>query len=110
MYEFTKDMSEISGFGGSYEQACRNMLKAGLAWCDAHPNSSPKMTKCRGVFGIVCAENKDAAKLEKCVIAAAGKAPTGAMVHAVVENIAYVKRNGWDEFVTKMVERKRNDE
>ena len=35
-YAFTPEMREISGFGGDYEQTCRNMLAAGLRWLDEH--------------------------------------------------------------------------
>jgi len=30
--EWTSDMGEISGFGGSYEAGCRAMLDAGIAF------------------------------------------------------------------------------
>ena len=30
MYEWEEGMDEISGFGGSYEEGCRKMVKAGV--------------------------------------------------------------------------------
>ena len=33
---------EISGFGGDYEQACRDMTKAGVLWLREHPEELEK--------------------------------------------------------------------
>ena len=33
---------EISGFGGGYEQACRDMTKAGVLWLRKHPEELAK--------------------------------------------------------------------
>lgn len=41
---------EISGFGGGYEQACRDMAKAGALWLREHPEELAKWRKGRDEF------------------------------------------------------------
>ena len=41
-YVYTDNMSEISGFGGGYEAACRAMVVAGLEHLDANPQADRK--------------------------------------------------------------------
>ena len=53
-YSFTPDMREISGFGGGYEQTCRNMLIAAVEWLDAHPDFNDPETTQSGFLGGMC--------------------------------------------------------
>ena len=101
MYEFTEEMGEISGFGGGYEQCCRNMLKAGLEWLDANPESDPQFHGFENVYGGICEDNDDAKALSKAVVDAADDC-TGAMHQAVVSKILWIKKNGWDKYVEAM--------
>lgn len=105
--EFTPEMGEISGFGGSYEAACRTMLLAGLDWLDAHPEADPKYKGYSNVFGLMMDDNEYAKQLDKAIIEAAealGASPTGAMHHAVISHILFIRKNGWDAYVAKMSE------
>ena len=101
MYEFTDEMNEISGFGGSYEQACRDMLKSGLIWLDEHPNANPMFSGYTGVYGLVKEDNEDAKALSKATTDCVDDC-TGAMHHAVVSTILWIKTNSWDEYVKRM--------
>lgn len=100
-YEFDEWMSEISGMGGDYEQKCRTMLKAGLEWFDENPDADPKFTECEGIYGIIDINNSDAEALSKAVIASVGGC-SGAMHHAVLSSVMWIRKNGWDAYVESM--------
>ena len=102
MYEFNSNMGEISGMGGSYEQACRNMLKAGLEWFDKNPDAEPNFRGYKDVYGIIMEDNDDARALSKAVIEASDNEATGAMYQAVITSILWIKKNGWEKYVEKM--------
>lgn len=102
-YVFTKDMHEISGFGGGYEECCRNMLTAALEWLDANPKADPKFRGFKDVYGILMDDNDDAKALSKAATSAAGEyGATGAMHQAVISAAMYVKTKGWDAYVKEM--------
>lgn len=100
-HEFTKKMKEISGFGGGYEESCRKMILAGVEWLESNPESSPKFSTLKDVFGIVCDENDDAKELENVIVSSVPDC-TGAMVQAVIGHLMFIKDNGWDRYVEEM--------
>lgn len=108
--EFTDDMREISGFGGTYEGACRVMVLAGLDWLDAHPDVAPKFSEYENVTGIINSENPEADAMIKAMCEAAEKygeqhnegGVTGAMVHATVHHTMYAHTNGWEAYAAEM--------
>lgn len=91
---------EISGFGGGYERTCRDMLIAGLKWCNEHPNASPQFQGYQGVFGLIEETNDDAKQLSKAVTE--GNDCTGAMYHAVIGTIFWIRANGIDAYLEEM--------
>jgi hypothetical protein len=104
--KWTTDMGEISGFGGAYEECCRKMALAGVAWLEAHPDSKLHFESFKNVYGLIMEKNKDALDLTKSMSDAAtnnGKnperGPTGAMMHACVMQALYVEKSGWKKFV-----------
>ena len=114
-YEFTPEMREISGFGGSYEEACRIMVRAGMEWLDAHPDADPQFAGFKNVYGIISDSNADAEALTKAIMDAPvadpdtgepttiGKAgATGAMHQAAVSHCMFIRKNGWDAYVERM--------
>ena len=106
-YEYTADMREISGFGGGYEQTCRNMVVAGLQWFDENPEADPKYKVFKDVYGICIDDNDDAKALDKVLLEAAKNDCTGAMHQACVGHIFYVRKNGWEKYCEEM--RKKDD-
>lgn len=104
-YMFTEAMGEISGFGGGYEQTCRNMLAAGLDWLDEHPNADPRFECFEGIYGVLADDNDDAKALSKVVVAGADGDCTGAMHHAVVSHCLFICKNGWERYVEEMSKR-----
>ncbi len=104
-YQFTPDIGEISGFGGGYEQTCRNMLAAGLEWLDANPSADPRFQGFKGIYGIITEENEDAKALSRAVVDAADNDCTGAMHQAVISHCLAVRKIGWDAYCVKMRER-----
>ncbi len=104
-YEFTEEMGEISGFGGSYEQGCRNMLNAALVWFDDNPNAKPEFTGYKNIYGIINENNEDAQALSD-VVGNTEPDCTGAMHQAVISRVLWIKENGWDAYVKRMSEEK----
>lgn len=98
-YTFTPEMDEISGFGGGYEQCCRDMLAAGMRWLDAHPEAHPKFHGFKGVYGLIDEDNDDARALSKAIEDGAGGDCTGAMHQAVVGACIFIRANGWPAYV-----------
>lgn len=98
--EWVEGMGEISGFGGGYEAACRQMLRQGLKWFEEHPNADPQFHGFNGVFGLCMEDNEDAKSLSAAVCA--GVDPTGAMHQAVIGHLFAIRRMGWDAYVAEM--------
>ena len=112
MYDFTESMGEISGFGGSYEDSCRAMLKAGLEYLDEYPKCDPQFRVFKNVYGLCAEDNDDAKDLTRAIMNAeiqdngqtirCGDEATGAMHHAVIRAIMWIRKNGWDAYVVAM--------
>ncbi len=110
-YKYTDDMREISGFGGGYEQCCRDMVVAGLRFLDSKAATDPKFTEYTNIYGIIEAQNDDAKAMEAAMLAAPGAdGCTGAMMHASVGHVLNVRKMGWDDYATKMREMKRKED
>jgi hypothetical protein len=104
-YEYTEKCSEISGFGGGYEQACRKMVVAGMEWIDEHPGANLKVGSFKGVFGPTSAETEDTKLLEEAILKAVENGCTGAMLHAAYKHIFYAKHHGWEAYIREMEKR-----
>lgn len=102
--EYTPEMGEISGFGGGYEAICRKMVLAGVNWLEANPTADPKFLGHRGVYGLLLEDNEDAKALSKAMTAVevTGGDCTGAMHHATVSHVLFIKTHGWDKYVEEM--------
>ena len=104
-YPWEPGMGQISGFGGGYEDACRNMLYSGLAWLDDQdPEPNLKGSTYTNVFGIFNAESKDAKALEDAVVAGQPDC-SGAMHHACMNACFFIAKNGWVKYVEAMTKR-----
>ena len=101
-YKYEDEMREISGFGGSYEDACRKMVVAGLEWFDNHPLAEPKFHGYKGIYGIISEDNDIAKELSKVMVDASGGDCTGAMHQATVSHVLWIKEHSWEEYVKKM--------
>lgn len=114
-YRFTDEMGEISGFGGSYEECCRQMLISALEWVDEHNvDMPPQWTEYERVFGLTNPENQTAETLKDVMVEAAKdvgekqgwdrdkSGPTGAQMHAVVRSFVFVQEHGWNSYVEHM--------
>lgn len=97
-YVFTEDMAEISGFGGGYEDTCRQMVVLGLNWLKEHPTAEPQFSGYKGIYGIIHDDNQDAKDLLKAMTD--GVDCTGAMVQATVGHVMAIhSRSSWDWYV-----------
>ena len=102
-YRHTEDMGEISGFGGGYEQCCQDMLEAGCKLLlDDEPDLNPRFKGFKDVFGVVTEDNDDAKRLTDAVIGASGNDATGAMHHAVINRLLWIKAHSWDEYCREL--------
>lgn len=104
MFRHTEAMGEISGFGGGYEDCCQDMLEVGVLWLNTHKQPDLKGSSIENVYGIFNAESDDAKAMEKVVLAAAKGEATGAMHHAVMSRLFFIAQNGWEKYVTELVE------
>lgn len=92
-FSWSEGMGEISGFGGGYEQACRDMLYAGLAWLKDKPGADLSIE-----------ETEDVRAIEKVIVTACPDC-TGAMHGAVMNALAFIHMKGWAEYAKVMTER-----
>ena len=99
MHEWKEEMGEISGFGGDYEKLCRDMVLRGVAWLEENPTADPAFREVKSVFGIIEDGNDDATAMAKAILGE--DEPTGAMMHACVRQVLYVKLHGWDKYVAE---------
>jgi len=102
--KFTKEMGEISGFGGSYEATCRKMLLNAVKYFEEHPDCNPIFKGFEGVYGLMMADNEDAKALNEAIMEGIDDA-TGMMHEAVVISALYIKKHGWDKYVDEMSRR-----
>lgn len=115
-YEWREGMGEISGFGGSYEAACRAMLASTLEFWDTQPEEfNPIYEQYENVTGIAIDKNEDAKRLDEAMLAAefigphgtpqrAGEGASGAMHQAVVNHAFFIRANGWEAYVEALRE------
>jgi hypothetical protein len=107
------EMSEVSGFGGTYEEQCQRMVLTGLLWIDRHPTSDPRFFNYKNVYGLIEAGNLPARNLLNAILdtpvltasadrTTARDQATSAMIHAVVNHCMYYKKHGWDAWRAKM--------
>jgi hypothetical protein len=107
-YQFTKDMAELSGFGGGYEQACRNMVVAGCEWFDKHKRANPKFEGLKNIYGLTFSKSKSAKSLEKAIIKV-NKGATGAQFEKSLQHVFYIQDAGWEKYVKESKKQKKKD-
>lgn len=102
-FKFTEKMREISGFGGEYEQACRDMICAGAKWIEENPTAKLSFGQYQGVTGLTTGESPDMIILQDVMNKACGDGGcSGAMMHACSNHSMFIKTKGWDEYVKEM--------
>lgn len=89
LFPWQDGMREISGFGGGYESACRDMVYAGLVWLKNHP-------------GAVLQEGTADAKALREALLSACPDCSGAMFGATMSSCVYIAKNGWVKYVEEM--------
>lgn len=94
-------LGEISGFGGAYEQACRDMVYAGIVWLERHPGADLRASTYRNVFGILNAESESTKELEKAVLRVCPDC-SGAMHQATMMSCMFIAKNGWPAYAERM--------
>ena len=102
-YKHTRDMGEISGFGGAYEATCQQMLNNGVKWLEAHKSADIKVLENPRIYGIVQLGSAETEELDKAVMTGIDDA-TGAMHHTVMSRLAFIAKNGWDAYCSELRE------
>lgn len=100
-FPWEEGMGEISGFGGGYEEACRNMVYSGLAWLETKPNADLRAVEYKNVFGIITPDSADTQELDDAV-ASGEPGCSGAMHHAAMSHVMYIAHHGWNKYVSEM--------
>ena len=100
-YKHTKDMGQISGFGGNYEDVCQQMLHNGVLFLGRRSAADVKVLESPQIFGVVQLEGDDAQALEDAVMDGIEDA-TGAMHHSVMSRLAWINKNGWDAYCDEL--------
>lgn len=107
MYRHTPEMGEISGFGGGYENACQDMLEAGVKWLQENQDVRLKAKGVEGVFGFFEPTSKEAKRLEAAMLVPVtdeeGESEiSGAMHHAVMSRLFWIAHHGWDAYCEEL--------
>ena len=101
-YDYSKVKGEISGFGGGYENDCRKMVIAGLEWCDKHPEAELSYKEFNGIYGITTGESEDMKLCQDVMFEVVNNDCTGAMTHAAMTHLVFIRKNGWDKYMEEM--------
>lgn len=104
MYTYTKDMQEISGFGGRYEEACRKMIVAGLKFWDQQ--TDPIWDSFESLFISRPVEENSDTKMLETAVGASESGCSGAQVGAAMSHIMFIKKQGQGKYVEEMVAEK----
>lgn len=92
---FPEGCREISGFGGSYEAACRMMVIAGIRWIEAHPSANLVYN------GYYSDNSTDMQKLEKHILELVPDC-SGAMLGASLSHIIFAYKHGWAGYIAEL--------
>ena len=108
-YNYNEIKREISGFGGEYEMACRDMVLAGLQWIENNPNCELSYKTYKNIYGLTTGESKDMELCQEAMIEAVEDC-SGAMLQAAMGHLMFIKVNGWDEYKHEMNKAERNQD
>lgn len=101
----------LSGFGGTYEDMCQRMLWRGVAYL-AEVKPDPEMWSgaqtYANVYGVMVTEGAELKALEAAILKP-GDDATGAMHQCVMGHLAYIHRNGLDEWRTELTKHRTED-
>lgn len=109
-FEYSKGCTEISGFGGGYEEICRKMVIAGMEWLDSHPKAKISYKEYKNIYGITTGESKDCKKMQDVMLKASDNDCTGAMMQATLSHVMYAHKNGWEKYISEMKAKKSKKE
>ena len=103
-------MGEISGLGGGYEEACQDMLEAGVIWLDENIDvwmtDKLEVKTYENIYGVLEPQSPGAKALSKHITNAVDDC-TGAMHQAVMSRLLAIAKYGWDGYVDRLRENRR---
>lgn len=96
-YPWTSEMGEVSGFGGGYEAACRDMIYSGLAVLEANSDPGPRsLDKALSDACPDCSGAMHGAALNACKFIQANSWPNANQFSLAI---------GWSKYVAAMTKR-----
>ena len=107
-YKHTPEMGEISGFGGSYEEACQIMLDAGVKWIQTNTHDDLKAKTLKNAYGLLEPTSEQAKALEKAILEPVEDA-TGGMHQAVMQRLFFIAKHGWGKYCITLTESERKE-
>ena len=97
---------DVSGFGGSYEDACQKMIWNGVRFVQENRALEINIKEIKNVYGICLIEGKDGKAFDKAIMEDVDDA-TGAMHQCAVGHIRYIYKKGYDEWYKVLGEARR---
>lgn len=91
-------MKPINGFGPANSAACERMIVAGLDFLDTVPASDPQFSFDPYGSANPDPQNDDAKALLTAMLGAVGGSPPAAIVIFAVNQVLWVKQNGWEKY------------
>jgi hypothetical protein len=101
-YEWTDEMDEISGFGGEYEESCRQMVTAGLKWLERNDGPATEFSMGDNVFARIDEEAEATDELRTHMASAVDMDPSPSMLHLCVKHTLYAHEIGFEAYVTRL--------
>ena len=109
-FPWLPEMGEISGFGGGYEETCRNMLYGALAYLDEHcTTQEEKINAVAKLVDDLRDRNYKNNGIEKAIMKACENDCTGAMHNAAVSHLMFLTKNGYEKYKNELIEREKKE-
>jgi len=101
-YDWINEIGEISGFGGEYEESCRQMVTAGLKWLEQNEGPSTEFSTGDNVFAQIDEEADATDELRTHMVSAVDMDPSPSMLHLCLKHTLYANEIGWEGHVTQL--------
>jgi len=107
-YEWNDEMDEVSGLGGEYEEACREMIAAGLQWLEDNDGPVVKFSGGQNVTARIGPAAGEIDDLREHMASVVEFDVTPSMLHVCVKHALYAYDIGWLSYTTRMEDRYRD--
>lgn len=105
-FTYPRNSREISGFGGGYEKACKDMVIEGMKWLEKHPKADISYKEYENIYGLTTGESEDCKRMQNIMVEV-NPGCSGAQMQACLSHIMFAHQHGWEKYIMDM-ERKEN--